>query len=68
MNWKGLVSSYNCQNIIVSIISQVVGLMRETVRMMNEVEAKFTSVERLNHYIEVCRINLNSNYNNKKTE
>ncbi|XP_071170005.1 ATP-binding cassette sub-family C member 5-like isoform X1 [Mytilus edulis] len=31
---------------------KVVGLMRETVRMMNEVEAKFTSVERLNHYIE----------------
>ncbi|CAC5416858.1 Pleiotropic ABC efflux transporter of multiple drugs YBT1,Cystic fibrosis transmembrane conductance regulator,ABC transporter C family member 14,ATP-binding cassette sub-family C member Sur,Multidrug resistance-associated protein 5,Putative uncharacterized protein YKR104W,Multidrug resistance-associated protein 9 [Mytilus coruscus] len=31
---------------------KVVGLMRETVRLMNETEAKFTSVERLNHYMK----------------
>lgn len=40
----------------ISMFMQLTGLFQFTVRLLAETEARFTSVERINHYIKVRRV------------
>lgn len=43
----------NLKNLFFFLNIQLTGLFQFTVRLLTETEARFTSVERINHYIKV---------------